>query len=80
MKISLRYSYLYVKEYPRDTGRKLNIHKTFRRRSGRLLNVLLRLISLLCPVRNELVRQKFGPKFFRFSWIKGNELSSCITV
>ena len=23
-----------------DTGRKLNIHKTFRRRPGRLLNVL----------------------------------------
>ena len=26
--------------YPVDTGRKLNIHKTFRRRPGRLLNVL----------------------------------------
>ena len=25
---------------PVDTGRKLNIHKTFRRRPGRLLNVL----------------------------------------
>ena len=25
---------------PVDTGRKLNAHKTFRRRSGRLLNVL----------------------------------------
>ena len=25
---------------PADTGRKLNIHKTFRRRPGRLLNVL----------------------------------------
>ena len=25
---------------PADTGRKLNVHKTFRRRSGRLLNVL----------------------------------------
>ena len=25
---------------PVDTGRKLNVHKTFRRRSGRLLNVL----------------------------------------
>ena len=26
--------------YPVDTGRKLNVHKTFRRRPGRLLNVL----------------------------------------
>ena len=26
--------------YPIDTGRKLNVHKTFRRRLGRLLNVL----------------------------------------
>ena len=25
--------------YPVDTGRKLNVHKTFRRRSGRFLNV-----------------------------------------
>ena len=25
---------------PGDTGRKLNVHKTFRRRPGRLLNVL----------------------------------------
>ena len=25
---------------PVDTGRKLNIHKTFRRRPGRLLNIL----------------------------------------
>ena len=35
--------------YPVDTGRKLNVHKTFRRRPGRLLNVLctfnLRLVS-----------------------------------
>ena len=26
--------------YPVDTGRKLNVHNTFRRRPGRLLNVL----------------------------------------
>ena len=26
--------------YPVDTGRKLNVHKTFRKRPGRLLNVL----------------------------------------
>ena len=26
--------------FPVDTGRKLNVHKTFRRRPGRLLNVL----------------------------------------
>ena len=28
------------KAYPVDIGRKLNVHKTFRRRPGRLLNVL----------------------------------------
>ena len=26
--------------YPLDTGRKVNVHKTFRRRLGHLLNVL----------------------------------------
>ena len=26
--------------YPVDTGRKFNVHKTFRRRPGRLMNVL----------------------------------------
>ena len=35
-------------EDPVDTGRKLNVHKTFRRRSGRLLNVLCSFN--LCPV------------------------------
>ena len=33
---------------PVDTGRKLNVHKTFRRRPGRLLNVLC--TFNLCPV------------------------------
>ena len=32
--------WLAVAQDPVDTGRKFNIHKTFRRRSGRLLNVL----------------------------------------
>ena len=31
-----------------DTGRKLNAHKTFRKRSGRLLNILCNFS--LCPV------------------------------
>ena len=26
--------------YPIDTGRKVNVHKTFRRRPGRILNLL----------------------------------------
>ena len=34
--------------YPRDTGRKLNVHKTFRTRPGRLLNVLCTLNLGLC--------------------------------
>ena len=29
-----------ISNNPLDTGRKLNVHKTFRRRPGRLLNVL----------------------------------------
>ena len=29
-----------IKPYPVDTGRKLKVHKMFRRRPGRLLNVL----------------------------------------
>ena len=29
-----------MRRFPVDTGRKLNVHKTFRRRPGRLLNVL----------------------------------------
>ena len=29
-----------VPDIPADTGRKLNVHKTFRRRPGRLPNVL----------------------------------------
>ena len=40
---------------PADTGRKLNVHKTFRRRPGRLLNVLctfsLRPVSTVKEVR-----------------------------
>ena len=30
----------FLPSYPVDTRRKLNVHKTFRRRPGRLLNVL----------------------------------------
>ena len=36
----LRTDYLGVRVVPVDTGRKLDVHKTFRRRPGRLLNVL----------------------------------------
>ena len=32
--------YQYLPTNPEDTGRKLNVHKTLRRRPGRLLNVL----------------------------------------
>ena len=43
------------KHFPVDAGRKLNVHKTFRKRPGRLLNVLcafsLRPVSMgLCAV------------------------------
>ena len=39
---------LKFKNNPVDTGRKLNVHKMFRRRPGRLLNVLC--TFNLCPV------------------------------
>ena len=35
--------------YPVDTGRKLNAHKTFRRRPGRFLNVLCTFSSRPVP-------------------------------
>ena len=38
----------FVDDSPVDTGRKLNVHNTFRRRPGRLLNVLHE--CNLCPV------------------------------
>ena len=38
---------------PIDTGRKLNVHKTFRGRPGRLLSVLSRFN--LCPVSTGLI-------------------------
>ena len=38
---------------PVDTGRKLNVHKTFRRRPGRLLNFLC--TFNIRPVANEIV-------------------------
>ena len=37
--------------YPVDTGRKLNAHKTFRRRPGRRLNVLCTFNLRPVPVR-----------------------------
>ena len=47
---------------PVDTGRELNVHKTFRRRSGRLLNVLCTFTLCLVPtwaLRHGLIIQKF---------------------
>ena len=40
--------------YLLDTGRKLNVYKTFRRRSGRLLNVLYTSIYVMCPGKPKL--------------------------
>ena len=37
--------------FPADTGRKLNVHKTFRRLPGRLLNVLCTFNLRLCAYR-----------------------------
>ena len=53
-----------VRLNPVDTGRKLNVHKTFRRRPGRLLNVLctfnLRPVCTGNEVRNFLNKTKQG--------------------
>ena len=38
--LSDAYTQFAITNFPVDTGRKLNVHKTFRRRPGRLLNVL----------------------------------------
>ena len=48
MRETRSYSGRNITHYPVDTGRKLNVHKTFRRRPGRLLNVLC--TFNLCPV------------------------------
>ena len=47
--------------YPVDTGRKLNVHKAFRRRPGRLLNVLCT-FNLPC-VSKGLVKLRY---FFQY--------------
>ena len=47
--------------FPVDTGRKLNIHKTFRRRPGRLLNVLC--TFNLRPVSTESLTRHGGQTF-----------------
>ena len=51
--------------FPLDTGRKLNVHQTFRRRPGRLLNVL-------CTFNLRPVSRGFAVViwFFTFIWIR----------
>ena len=45
---------IFILHYPVDTGRKLNVHKTFRRRPGRLLNVLCTFNLRFCFFEGEL--------------------------
>ena len=49
--------------YPVDTGRKLNVHKTFKRRPGRLLNIL-RTFSLRPVSKGYKPIQAYIPSFF----------------
>ena len=51
-----------MRRFPVDTGRKLNVHKTFRRRPARLLNVLC--MFNLCPMSTGLLE---GGVFSDFS-------------
>ena len=50
--VSFEYSllnYLFeMKIFPVDTGRELNVYRTFRRRSGRLLNIFICSTYVLC--------------------------------
>ena len=52
------------KNVPVDTGRKLNVHRTFRRRPGRLLNVLC--TFNLRPVSTRLFCQGRSNASFEF--------------
>ena len=45
---------------PVDTGRKLNVHKTLRRRPGRLLNVLCTFNLRPVSIGNRFARVVFG--------------------
>ena len=65
---------------PVDTGRKLNVHKTFRRGPGRLLNVLctfsLRLVSTRLTISNDReLNWSLGIRFERLNsslWLPKN--------
>ena len=54
----------YVNRCPVDTRRKLNVHKMFRRRPGRLFNVLctfnLRPVPIGCLRKNFLISKSEG--------------------
>ena len=69
LKVTTCYDFLSLMTIPVDAGRKLNIHKTFRRRPGRLLNVLctfkLRPVStgILLQVLSRLQVSCFAYKF-----------------
>ena len=39
LELSDAYTQFAITNFPVDTGRKLNVHKTFRRRPGRLMDV-----------------------------------------
>ena len=49
---SIEKAYDDIQRFPVDTGRKMNVHKTFRRRLGRLLNVLCTLNLFLLSTGN----------------------------
>ena len=62
----------YFVAIPVDTGRKLNVHETFRRRPGRLLKVLytfnLRPVSTGIAIQVECVSHQVLFCFFSFTW------------
>ena len=64
--------------YPVDIGRKLNVHKTFRRRPGRLLNVLCTFNLRLC-LRGKLFEAELIINSAPLIYVYPNTIKTCLT-
>ena len=62
-------------KHPIDTGRKLNLHKTFRRRPGRLLNLYMYIQFTSCVYGEHILIDQWHtqlslPETFNLSFLK----------
>ena len=57
---------------PVDTGRKLNVHKTFRRRPGRLLNVLYLFNLRPVSTRNKTMKIRISSGIYKTIYHSAN--------